>query len=870
RTFELSTSIGDGALPGRWMPDAAFGLGYPFFVYYAALPYYLAAVVAMTGLSVVSAIKITQTLGVIAAAAGMYGFARKWLPSHGAALAAVAYTTAPFHLANVYVRGDSLSEFWAFVWFPLILWTLSERPQQPGNRITLVLPALPLAALVLTHNVSALLFAPFIVAWLLPDLASLLRTPRALLRHIVELAIPALLAIALSAWFWLPALGESAQAQLSEQTSGYFNFANHFRTFDFCAPSTLQNSCPERPIDQIPLVQTTLFADAAPPHAFAMGLLQTLATLVGAVLWLRRDSSEKTRRPLRVPLLFAGATLMITVLSEPIWRASPLLQLAQFPWRMLSVQALFGSLLIGAIGARASKASATAAAGVCLLLIASIVPLTTRIESLHISQDDLNPRTLQLFEWYSGIIGTTIRAEYLPATVQPVPAIGPDLLGQPRRALIAQDGIPSDALDSQLLTIETDAQVWRIDVHTDKLTMALPLLYSPAWEAIDLDNGAGVPLAAYHGSGWVQLELPRGRHHIMLRYAGTVLQRTAQNASLIAFAITTLLLLSALPRMPREAVRRSGLVALTFIVAIAVPIFAERLIHRRAVVPPSGDFVDFAQQPFVHRGGMTLTHDDSHAELVGAVVEPSTLRAGELFTLTLQWRTDTIAPLELVQELPSSSERFDLFKHSRERSPVQSIVSTHIAPRDALPGPLLLMLVPVEGWSVNRNEANVAGKTGPGVTLIGPIVYDTPINIPTEITARFANGIRAHSIDWLQPDGERICFRARWSRNGAVNRADALNVSFKLFGSDGRLIAQADGQPQQGLAPTWSWLDDVVVADSRCVHVIDPQHSLSDREKYRLEITWYRLFDMQSTGQAVLHGRADAAEGAVNVVEAQP
>ena len=41
-------------------------------------------------------------------------------------LAAVAYTVAPFHLVNVYVRGDSLSEFYAFVWYPLILWALER------------------------------------------------------------------------------------------------------------------------------------------------------------------------------------------------------------------------------------------------------------------------------------------------------------------------------------------------------------------------------------------------------------------------------------------------------------------------------------------------------------------------------------------------------------------------------------------------------------------------------------------------------------------------------------------------------------------------------------------------------------------------
>lgn len=862
RTAELSAALADGAFPARWMAESAFGLGYPFFVYYAALPFYFAAVLTIVGVPLLQSIKIVQTLGIIAAALGMFGLAQRWLPRPGAALAAVAYTTAPFHLANVYVRGDSLSEFWAFVWFPLILWSLD-----PENlRRTLWLPALPLAALVVTHNVSALLFAPFIVAWVAPELVALRRTSPLLLRGIVQLAVPALLAIGLSAWFWMPALGESVQAQLGDQTSGYFNYANHFRTLELCAPAWFTASCADRPVDQIPLVQSTLFADAAPPHAFAMGLLQTIGCAIGAVCWLRRDAK---RAPRRILAMFLVATLGITALSAPVWAALPPLQLAQFPWRLLSIQALFGSLLIGAIGVRTDRFTKGIAALTGMLLIGSIAPLAMRVESLRVPGSGITPRAIQLFEWYSGIVGTTIRAEYLPSTVQPTPAVGPDLLGQPRRALIAQDNTPSSALDSELLYIDTDAQTWRITVKLDRIAFTLPLLYSHTWEALDLVSNRTIPMQAYRGSGWAMLELPRGEHTIMLRYNGTMLQRMAEIISLLT-ALILVVLAGWRARIPsRSVIRRIALGMLAIVVALAVPIFAQRLIVRRSAVPAQGEFIDFARRPFVHGASMTLSKGRDEAQLVDAFVEPRMVRAGELFTLTLRWSSVVTAPLEVVQELPSSSERFDLFKHGRERSIAWGETSIHQAPRTALPGPLLLMLVPVDGWNTATHEAHVLGKTGPGLTLVGPTVVDTPRNAPSASVATFANGIRAHVVDWLRPDGERVCFRAQWSRSGAVNRADALNVSFKLFGQDDRLIAQADGQPQQGLAPTWSWLDDVVVADSRCVRAVDPQRMLGEAEPYRIEITWYRLLDMQPTGRAELFGRAVAAEGAVNVAAAE-
>ena len=59
-------------------------------------------------------IELAQLAGFLIAALGVYVLANRWYRNEWAALlASVAYTIAPFHLVNVYVRGDSLAEFWA-------------------------------------------------------------------------------------------------------------------------------------------------------------------------------------------------------------------------------------------------------------------------------------------------------------------------------------------------------------------------------------------------------------------------------------------------------------------------------------------------------------------------------------------------------------------------------------------------------------------------------------------------------------------------------------------------------------------------------------------------------------------------------------
>jgi len=46
RVHQLVQNMRQGIWPARWMPDAAYGLGYPFFNFSASLPYYVAALLS--------------------------------------------------------------------------------------------------------------------------------------------------------------------------------------------------------------------------------------------------------------------------------------------------------------------------------------------------------------------------------------------------------------------------------------------------------------------------------------------------------------------------------------------------------------------------------------------------------------------------------------------------------------------------------------------------------------------------------------------------------------------------------------------------------------------------------------------------------
>jgi hypothetical protein len=538
RLHQLYAALADGHFPVRWMPDAAFGLGYPFFSYYAALPYYVAALFRALGASYVLSLKWAHLLGFLLAGGGMYAWVRRVTGRQDAGLLASAvYTFAPFHLVNVYVRGDSLSEFWAMVWFPLILLALHRAAEKPTFRRLAALAA-SYGALVVTHNVSALIFSPFIVIYglaavfgqpqILPPLARgrefevTPRTPEELAQAptpggrggvLVRLLLAGLLGLALSAWFWLPAMAEQGAAQLGEQATGYFFYGNHFRAGN--------------------LVQRTLLfgydIGAADSTPFSMGLVQAALMVAGLVAMAAR--LRRWRRDGAVLFCLALATFMVTPLSRPLWEAVPLLALTQFPWRFLSIQALFGAVVAGALAEAFPRrwGTAVAMAGSALMLFAGLGAL--RLDFIPLTDDDVTAERLQWYEAFSGNIGTTIRHEYLPVWTDPRPYTSALLLDQPPTARFLEGEGAAQRIDAH-----ANRQTWLAAIESGGARVGLPLLYWPGWRA--WVDGEPVDLVPASGLGYVQLDLPQGAHEIVLRLGRTPLRLAAELISLTACVLT--------------------------------------------------------------------------------------------------------------------------------------------------------------------------------------------------------------------------------------------------------------------------------------------------------------------------------------------
>ena len=285
RTFELDRAWRDWVFYPRIAPDFAYGLGYPIFNYYAPLFYFLSQAFHLLGISLEWALKGAVLLTFYLYPLGMYLLARRWLPRAAALGAAVAYLYAPYRFYEAFIQGD-YPQFLALAIVPFCLWGLTtsaetaeqglplspasvispkwrdkatpgegsapfwrrlessagagELPAARAGRATsglrngggLSFPFVAAyAALIVAHNITALITTPLIGAYIVFVLAheALTRGVAAAWRRAVWTALGIALAVGLTAFFWLPALGEQRYVHIENLTSGgFFDFRKYF------------------------------------------------------------------------------------------------------------------------------------------------------------------------------------------------------------------------------------------------------------------------------------------------------------------------------------------------------------------------------------------------------------------------------------------------------------------------------------------------------------------------------------------------------------------------------------------------------------------------------------------------------------------
>ncbi|MFN3763790.1 MAG: hypothetical protein ACK4WK_11410, partial [Anaerolineae bacterium] len=336
-----------------------------------------------------------------ALAIATYFWSRDLFGERAGIIAALAAVYGPYILYDVYRRGSPAS-IWALVWLTLTAWA-ARRMMVRNGAGPLACTALGSAALILTHNVTALIGIPLLVGYIL--FLARLYGLRASLRPLLAL----ILGMGLSTFFWMPALLEQDFVQIY-QLYLPLGFDYHYNFI-----SLGQLLTPPRPVDPALINQIVPISLGWVPLALALIGWGPLGTLLPREVRAHRWAFS---------LALLGLALMTLPVSLPVWEHIPLLRFVQFPWRFLAPATIVLALLAG-IGAE--TLTKRAPWGLPVILIGLIAFAQTWLfPAYHSPKEDQTPPDQIRYEMQSGCLGATAAGDYLPVWVQERPA--PDSL----------------------------------------------------------------------------------------------------------------------------------------------------------------------------------------------------------------------------------------------------------------------------------------------------------------------------------------------------------------------------------------------------------------------------------------------------------
>lgn len=201
RLVSFYKSLNQGIMHPRWAGEAALGYGAPTFLYNYLLPYYLASLILKAGFSVNQSGQLLSAAALLLSGFIMYFLGNKLTGKKIAGLvASVVYVYAPYHLLMTYLY-DAWGEMLAFIFPPLILCLflcLIGQINQIRKTLFFILLVLSWFLFILSHNVSAVMFAPILLF-----LAFVFGGFK--IKPFIMILNTFILGVIISAFFWLPA-----------------------------------------------------------------------------------------------------------------------------------------------------------------------------------------------------------------------------------------------------------------------------------------------------------------------------------------------------------------------------------------------------------------------------------------------------------------------------------------------------------------------------------------------------------------------------------------------------------------------------------------------------------------------------------------
>mgnify|MGYP001563721958 CR=1 FL=1 len=469
RQQQFDKCIEQKSFPCRWAPDAGMGYGEPLFNFYGQTPYWIGSLFRLFNFQIIDSVKANLILTLILSAIGMFFLARKYWGNLGGLISAVFYVYAPYRAIDIWVRG-ALNEAYAFVLFPLIFLFLDNYLDRRFKSDLFWLIVFSTALLV-THNLSMLIIAPFLAVW----------TLKKILPSLPGLITAGLIIFLLSSFYLLPVLFESHLVTLNRTTADYYSYQLHWTTLKqlFVSRFWGYGGSTWGPNDTM---------------SFSVGHLQWIIPIITLLIFIfKHPRSEALKKALAFTGLGFLAVFLTHGKSEIIWKLIPPMSYLQFPWRFLTVSTFFFSLAAGATVFTISKKIVFP----LLILILILLNFNFFRPDIWRAISDRQQFTGQLWDEQR----SSALSDFWPSSAPHLPA----------------DFAPSEP-DTLFVT-------------SDYAKIQYPVVYFPGWKA--LLDGQDLPIFPYGPLGLITARVPIGKHQVDLKYTDTPIRSLGNLVSLL-------------------------------------------------------------------------------------------------------------------------------------------------------------------------------------------------------------------------------------------------------------------------------------------------------------------------------------------------
>ena len=817
RSAEVARAWSQGVLWPRWFPGAYQGLGVPVFHYYSPLFYALVAPLHLLGLPLDAAAKLVITVLFIVSGLAMYAWLRRLLSPAAGLVGAALYLAGPHFFREYYFQGDYPQTI-ALLWFPVVLWAFT-RLYEDGRWRNWLLAAVSLAVLVVAHNITAMLGGAFLVLYWLA-LPFWRRSWRGWWRGVGAAALGG----ALSAFFWLPALGDIPLVRVNTLRESFFHFSLYFVHLSdlLAAPPLLDSRAVNPPFPYL--------LGWAAWLALAAGLVVVILPVFGRVRWGPAQTWAA------VGLIITAIYLALTqAWSTVVWEHLPGLSMLQFPGRLLGPAAVSVGLVGGAAAhvCASRRAPAFVTGTVLIVALSSSVFLFPPQPFLRVI--GFSEAETQAWERATGNWGTTSSNGYLPrwATVPGANA------GQEVQARVLPVGARW-TWETPYRAVLQAAEGASLPIGR----LTLPLHYFPAWRAAA--GAAALPTQPVDGLLGVNLAQPA--QQVTLVWQGTAWERRGEWLSRIAllglvvgsgwFALrrrrgsASHTKIDALGHSEDVRLVLPALVLLLLLIGARVAIEASGAGWFQRTSPP--DAVSSAQVPLqVSLGGDA----QPSVKLLGWELLPeSQARLGGELRVRLYWQAEKRMTQSLHSFVhlvtPALQRSWAVAQNdnpgrvpTHRWSPALYVVDdlTLDVPPELPPITYTLAagLVDANGQRLNVPN-NPDGLVALREIALVPLQAGKRQALQPSVVApaTFGGGLRLQGYDFLPAaDGGRaldLYWEALPSSPGRAARADLVTFVHVLDAGN-NLVAQFDGPPLEGLRPTSQWPSGALIVDRRAL-----------------------------------------------------